>query len=59
MSKELRFTAAPSAADCQKFAATFARMAAEPETPARTASIMKNVARSFTGLAKQLAMLES
>jgi hypothetical protein len=51
--------AMPTAADCREFAVAFKCRAAEPGTAARTASMLKNMSRSFTGLASQLAMLET
>jgi hypothetical protein len=59
MSKNLNLATAPSAADCRKFAREFASRAATPGTAARTASVMTNISRSFSGLASQLTMLES
>ena len=51
--------AMPTAAACLEFAAAFRCRAAEPGTPERTLNILKNISRSFTGLASQLAILEA
>jgi hypothetical protein len=51
--------AIPTADDCRRFAAAFRCKAAEAGTPARTASVMTSISRSFSGLATQLAMLEA
>jgi hypothetical protein len=51
--------AMPAASDCREFAVAFRCRAAEPGTPERTVNILKNISRSFTGLASQLAMLET
>lgn len=49
----------PTAADCREFAVAFRCRAAEPGTPERTVNVLKNISRSFTGLASQLAILET
>jgi|tagenome__1003787_1003787.scaffolds.fasta_scaffold19784081_2 hypothetical protein len=51
--------AMPTAADCREFAVAFRCRAAEPGTSERTVNILKNISRSFTGLASQLAILEA
>jgi hypothetical protein len=44
-------------AECKAFATVFRARAAETDVPARSATIMKNIARSLSGLASQLEML--
>ena len=51
--------AMPTAADCREFAVAFRCRAAKPGTSERTVNILKNISRSFTGLASQLAILEA
>ncbi|MET4482360.1 hypothetical protein ABIB66_006922 [Bradyrhizobium sp. F1.13.3] len=51
--------AIPTAADCQEFAAAFRGRAAEPGTSERTVSVLRNISRTFSGLASQLAILEA
>jgi hypothetical protein len=44
-------------AECRALARVFKAKAAETDTSARTAAIMKNIAHSLSGLASQLEML--
>jgi hypothetical protein len=46
-----------TAAECRAFAGAFKSKAAKPGLPIRTATIMKNISRSFAGLASQLELL--
>ncbi|SDI22961.1 hypothetical protein SAMN05216338_10192 [Bradyrhizobium sp. Rc2d] len=47
----------PTAAECRILAEIFKRRATETKLSERTATIMKNVSRSLSGLAHQLEML--
>ncbi|WP_426610173.1 hypothetical protein [Bradyrhizobium sp. McL0616] len=49
--------AMPTAAECRILASAFKLKATEAGVPARTATLMKNISRSFSGLASQLEML--